>query len=324
MKKSIYISGISCAILMLMGCLFKVMHWPGAGVMLVMAVTLFCLYFLPMALMNSYKEGENKSKTLHITTYFVFFICMSGVLFKIMHWPGAAYFLFPGILLPFVVFFPVYLYQTREESKIANKNFLGIVFGLIFLAVFGVMLALSVSRQILERAGTQISNNERTQAFYAPSANYSLEDEKVVKASRELCFYIDELKCELLNATGEEICNGKNLKPGFEPGEMNDKDNREIPKHLLFENGAKNKIEVLKTKMTTLRDALLASKKITPELAELTNSLFDVNSQKANEYGDVLSWEDQELKGYSLVFVVDALSLIQSNAKLTERELASL
>lgn len=318
MKKSNYISGISCAILMLLGCLFKVMHWPGAGIMLVVSVALFCLYFLPSALMNSYESLGNKYKTLHIVAGLVFFICMAGVLFKIMHWPGASLFLFPGILLPFVLFLPVYLYQTKEESKIANKNFLGIVFGLIFLAVFGVLLALSVSRQIITRAGFQINNNESTLAFYESESNATSE---VAKASSELCAYIDELKCELLIAAEENACVGNKPKPNYD---FEQKDNRDVPRLLFITDGEKSKVEILKTKINAFRETLLASKKITPELFELTNSLFDVNSAKITQNGDQISWEEQELEGYSLVFVMDALTLIQSNARLTEHEFLSI
>src|SRR4051812_12064993 len=111
MKRSVYISGISCAILMLFGCIAKVMHWPGASPMIIISICLFCFWFLPMGLKNNYDLlPVKKMKTLHIVSLIVFAICMMGVLFKVMHWPGASVFLLLGLLLPFVVFLPVYLY----------------------------------------------------------------------------------------------------------------------------------------------------------------------------------------------------------------------
>ena len=122
MKKSVYYPGIACTILMLFGCMFKIMHWPGASVTLTVSILLFCFYFLPAALVNSYKSQETpKYKTLHIITFIVFSICMMGVLFKVMHWPGAGAFLIIGLPLPFVLFLPVYLYSTKDEKK-ENRN----------------------------------------------------------------------------------------------------------------------------------------------------------------------------------------------------------
>jgi sugar phosphate permease len=146
MKKLIYISGIACANLMMFGCMFKVFHWPGASIMLALAVFLFCLFFLPAALINHYQNQETKKfLLLHVVTFVVFFVGMMGMLFKVQHWPGANIFLQISIPLPFILFLPVYLYETRNAKKSDDMNFLGVLFGLTFLAVFTVLLALNVS-----------------------------------------------------------------------------------------------------------------------------------------------------------------------------------
>jgi hypothetical protein len=143
MKKLIYISGIACANLMMFGSMFKVFHWPGASIMLVIAVFLFCFFFLPSSLISSYQSQERKQFFwLHIATLLVFDIGLMGVLFKVLHWPGAAIFLQIGIPLPFVVFLPIYLYETRHANRSNTTNFLGVMFGLTFLAVFSVLLAM--------------------------------------------------------------------------------------------------------------------------------------------------------------------------------------
>ena len=155
---------------MLFGCMFKVMHWPGASVMIVAAVVLFCLVFLPSAMMHSKREQKEKNRsTLHLVSYIVYAACMISVLFKVMHWPGAGALLFIGVLFPFLVFLPLYLYNTREESKINNKNFLGVMFGLIFLAVFGALLSMTVSKQILGKVVETITNNQEAISFSVQS-----------------------------------------------------------------------------------------------------------------------------------------------------------
>ena len=104
MKKSIYISGIACVNLLMLGCMFKIQHWPGAGILLTFSVLLFCIVFLPVSLINSYKEIAGKSPWLHVVTFIVFFIGMLSILFKTQHWPGASMFLLIGMPLPFVLF----------------------------------------------------------------------------------------------------------------------------------------------------------------------------------------------------------------------------
>lgn len=47
MKKLAIVSGALFASLISLGTLFKVMHWPGAGIMLVLAIGLFSLVFIP-------------------------------------------------------------------------------------------------------------------------------------------------------------------------------------------------------------------------------------------------------------------------------------
>lgn len=139
MKRSVYFLGIACANLMLAGSLFKVFHWPGANVLLVLAVALFALVFLPVALYNSYRE-QQRYRTLYIVTFLVFASGMLSVLFKVLHWPGANIIMTLSLPLPFLLFLPVYLYHTRKEKKYGT-GFQGIMFGLVFLAVFSVLLA---------------------------------------------------------------------------------------------------------------------------------------------------------------------------------------
>ena len=55
MKKTIYISGIVAANLLLIGCIFKLNHWPVAGVALTLSLLTLSFWFLPVALVYHYK-----------------------------------------------------------------------------------------------------------------------------------------------------------------------------------------------------------------------------------------------------------------------------
>lgn len=141
MKNSIYVLGIMTAYLMMAGTLCKVMHWPGANIILVLGSALFSFVFLPIALLNSYREMKQYG-LLHWVTFIVFGSGMLSILFKVMHWPGSNMLLQLCFPLPFVLFLPVYLYQTRHEKKVNDTQFQAILFGLTFIAVFSVLLSL--------------------------------------------------------------------------------------------------------------------------------------------------------------------------------------
>lgn len=318
MKKSVYVTGISCAIFMLFGCIFKIMHWPGASMMIISSVSLFCFWFLPAGLMNSYSSLPiKKMKTLHIVSFIVFSVCMMSVLFKVMHWPGAGALLLPGVLLPFLVFFPVYLYNTREEEKAGNKNFFGLVIGLTFVAVFGVLLALSVSKQVIHGAVMSVTHNETSLHLFEADNKGS----EVSKAAAELCNYTNELKCMILSASDGDMCDGNKLNVNYKPENIADADNRETVRKAFFSEDGESKAKILKEKICAFRETVLASKNVSPELTELTKTLFDTGENDINGvYPEGLAWEQREFNNYSVIFTLDFLSKLQGNVRLVEGE----
>lgn len=57
MKKTFYILGFLAAFLTSTGVLFKMMHWPGAGMILVSGIALFNFGVLPMYFIDRYKQA---------------------------------------------------------------------------------------------------------------------------------------------------------------------------------------------------------------------------------------------------------------------------
>ncbi len=318
MKRSVYISGISCAILMLIGCISKIMHWPGASVMIIVSVFLFCFWFLPAGLMNSYQTLPlKKMKTLHIITFVVFALCMMGVLFKVMHWPGAGMFLFPGLMLPFVVFLPVYLYHTREEEKTGNKNFFALTLGLTFLAVFSVFLAMTISKQIVFQGTASVNYSEASTKVISADIK---EDGNVSKAANDLFAYTDELKCILLSESDPVMCDGNKTNANYTAENISIMYNKDSDKQIFSIEEGWVRADLLKKKINAFRETVLADKNISPELAELTKQLFDTSD--TDQDGNVTpgEWERRELTNYPIIFTLDFLSKLQNNVRLVEGE----
>lgn len=144
MKQKLYTLGLVVALIVFAGAIFKVNHFPGAGILLTVGLLSLVFIFLPAALINHYKSSESeKNLILYIVTWITTFILFISMLFKIMHWPHAGLLLLIALPFPYVVFLPVFLAVT---SKNKNFNIYNTVFVLLLLAlnsVFAGLLALS-------------------------------------------------------------------------------------------------------------------------------------------------------------------------------------
>ncbi|HBF87293.1 MAG TPA: hypothetical protein DDX39_01530 [Bacteroidales bacterium] len=296
---------------MLLGSIFKVMHWPGANVLLTLAIFIFSFLFLPSALVSDYKsQEEQRYKWLHIVTFLVFFIVFIGALFKIMHWPGAGMFLVIGIPLPFILFLPVYLYQTRKDKKNTSLNFMGIMFGLIFLAVFSVLLSLNVSKSILDTISINIFNNKQL-CLSLNDENSSISND-ISQKSDELFNYIENIKNEILVASDNKNMNNDSCKIIY------NSDDTEISYLILYRKNGIGELSALKTKIADYKNKVLACDKIDDMQRKLVNSLFDVDDNTRN-YTE--TWEQRQFPSNHLIITLDALTRIQTNVRLVENVL---
>lgn len=151
MKQKIYILGLITAIVVVMGCIFKINHWPGAGKLLVAGIFMLVFIFLPLALRNHYiGEGRKQNKFLHIITWVTCLVVFVSMLFKVMHWPFADVALIIALPFPYIVFLPAYI-ATAARNR--DSNIHNTVYVLLLLAgtsVFSLLLALNVSREKVE------------------------------------------------------------------------------------------------------------------------------------------------------------------------------
>jgi hypothetical protein len=151
MKQKIYILGLVSVLILFTGTIFKVNHWPAAGIMITAGMATFILLFLPSALINNYKAvGNSQNKSLYIVTGLTCFVVFTAMLFKIMHWPYAGIGLIVALPFPYIVFLPVFLVVT---SKNKNFNIYNTVFVLLLMAVnsvFAALLALNVTKARVE------------------------------------------------------------------------------------------------------------------------------------------------------------------------------
>ncbi|MBE0675189.1 MAG: hypothetical protein IH591_11045 [Bacteroidales bacterium] len=148
MKQKIYLTGLLTTAMVFMGGIFKINHWPGAGIMLTVGILLLIFGFLPFALISNYRaEGNRQNLVLYIVTWLTCLVVFGSMLFKIQHWPGAGKMIMIALPFPYVVFLPVFLAVTSRNKSFSINNTVFVLFLLSGISVFSLLLGLNVSKE---------------------------------------------------------------------------------------------------------------------------------------------------------------------------------
>ncbi len=232
MKQKIYTLGLVAAIIMSTGAIFKLNHWPAAGIMMTVGTAILVLIFLPAALINHYKsDGNRENKLLYIASYLTFFVVFTAMLFKIQHWPYAGYGLLIALPFPYVVFLPVFLAVTSKNKNFNIYNTVSVLLLLALNSVFSALLALNVSKDTVNDSYGISINYCRTEAAIA--------DLPVISDNSAVNSKIDEI----IKITGNyqdlilkhEGMTREQWKK--DPGNLIRPDNINIAVSVLFDNG---------------------------------------------------------------------------------------
>ena len=148
MKQKIYTLGLIITSIIFVGALLKINHWPGGGQLLILGVVTLVTVFLPLALRNHYRtEGGRRNLLLYMVTWLTCFVMFGGMLFKMMHWPGAGKALLVALPFPYVVFLPVFLIVTSRDKNFSIHNTVAVLFLLAGTSISAALLALNVSKE---------------------------------------------------------------------------------------------------------------------------------------------------------------------------------
>jgi hypothetical protein len=121
MKPITFIAGVLCALLLLFGMLFKVMHWPFTSLLIVLGGSLLVMPFLPLLLIHNLQKAEGAMVYgFHFSGYFGLTFFALGALFKVFHWPYASALLGIGVSILLLFYLPIYFYQRYKQT--GNKS----------------------------------------------------------------------------------------------------------------------------------------------------------------------------------------------------------
>ncbi len=123
MKNTMKITGVAGTILFGFAALFKIQHWPGAGIMMTIGAVILAFVFLPSVLSVLWKETHNRNRLfLFISAFFAGILFISGTLFKIQHWPLAGAILTLSALCGILFFIPALALSRLSEPENKPKR----------------------------------------------------------------------------------------------------------------------------------------------------------------------------------------------------------
>jgi hypothetical protein len=277
MKQKIYILGLISAMILSTGVIFKMEHWPAAGIMITLGTLLLVLIFFPAALINNYKaEGNSQNRLLYIVTYITCFVVFIGILFKIMHWPYAGVALSIALPFPYIVFLPVFLIVT---SKNKNFNIYNTVFVLLLLAmnsVFSGLLSLNVSKETVDDSYNISRNYNKVGAAMAQlpvivnGSAVNMKIDEIIKITNDY----QDLILKYEGMTREQWKK--------DPGNLIRPDNINTAASILIDNGEGIPGMKLDKAITELIDLMKQTKGF-EEAARALPSILDLDEEKGRE-----------------------------------------
>jgi hypothetical protein len=135
MKNMMKISGVAGTLIFGCSALFKIQHWPGAGILMTLGAFILALVFLPSALGVLWKETHNKGRMfLMVASFLTGFFFITGALFKTQHWPFAGILLLSSVISGIVLFLPALMIRLFSDpgKKVYRPVYISASVGFIF------------------------------------------------------------------------------------------------------------------------------------------------------------------------------------------------
>lgn len=322
MKNKIYIFGIVLLILFTLGAIFKINHWPGAAVTISVSLILFSLVFTPFALVSAYRN-ENKYAFIYIIGGITIAINFIGALFKILHWPGAGIMLTIAIVIPFVLFLPAYLIYIGKKGTRSIKNLVLVLFLLVYVSAMDAMMALNVSKSVIDEVVLLNDHYEMLAAYYEDSTQDQISDldsadqnkgKMLAEQTDKLVQEINQIKETMILEVSEDN-EAAVMEKGIDIHKVRGKDNWNISWHVMIgENRARN----LKLSINEYKDFL---NEVSGHNKEEFIERY-LNTDDLMYEGELYSWEEVHFDGTILVWAINHLTSLQFRVRMVEAEIA--
>lgn len=322
--------------ILMLGVLFKVMHWPGTPILLIFGFGILLGIFVPLLLFSKLR-GDIFSREKMTYTIGALGIIPFGAatLFKIMHWPGAGPLLILGSFLLIVVFIPMYTNMQIKANKMNAGQFIFVITLSMYAVVLTALLAMNVSKHVLESFSSDEVDNATIVKYFEKkkarllseitndsiAASQTESRKQISESADKTKELIHNLQLELVSfVEGVDKTTAQDLI--IHPNLLLRMDNYDMPTFLLL-NQENNKATLLKSAIENYRsDALKAAgnnELLTNKIKTLLNTDDTMTSEEVK-----LSWEWNNFYHSPLIGTLVRLTEIEKNICLIETEVLTL
>ncbi|MFP4060159.1 MAG: GldL-related protein [Bacteroidales bacterium] len=315
----LFVTGFLAVFTYSLGILFKVQHWPGAGMMILAGDIIGILVFLPALIIQRIRKSETKEKTpAYITGLVALMVYLTGVLFKMMHWPGATILLTIGSFVLYLVAIPLYCYYTFRKDNYIKGKYIFIVFAAIWFNITTALISIKVSGSIFNQYNIiYASASKNIEALQNDNLKYyNLFSDSIIKegfsdirtASQQLYSKIEEMKSNMIL-----IANEGNIPEDRDNyfWHLQDPGTRKVS--FMYMIGQQNN-----GKAYALKQSLLSYAELVANTFGYTNTVTSVSTSLKNEVS-APGWENK-MFSTTLAFTIDYLTLLQQQVLIIESE----
>jgi hypothetical protein len=161
-KLILFISGFVTGMLFIFGTLFKIQHWPQAGIILSLSVLFAIFFFIPSLILNRLADPENRpKKPIYLLGAAGSILYVAGTFFKIQHWPYASLFMIMALIILFIVVLPWYTWQTWKDDNHISSTFIFMIIGSLLIVVPGALINLNLQNMYNEGYYPHLVKEER-------------------------------------------------------------------------------------------------------------------------------------------------------------------
>lgn len=313
MNATMKISGYVSSLMILIGSFFKFQHWPGANVLILVGVFFLATLFLPLLFILKFKSTDesNRSIVLSIIGFISSLLVCVGILFRILHWPGARMTIVLGCCLLLLGYLPIYIlsiYKNTTNKINATATIILIIAGVgLFITESGTGLSKTTSdsfwRGVIENNELLQYNIKANNNAYQMMLNKQNADsvqllriKELQMASNSMLLYTKNMKNYLIS-TAEGITEAEAAKANLDDFRSSGWTDQ-LTERLLGDEYAgfdytakklKNKIEDYKSLLS----------KVSPNV--------DLNNLKTDQvmvYGELVPWEKSNFENLPLPLVL--------------------
>jgi hypothetical protein len=326
----LHISAFLGGITFMSGVLFKIMHWPGSGLLLMVGYFSLLFLFLPTLLFVKLKSAQTKKlKNIYILGIVSMIIFACSNMFKMFHWPGASVLMIVGAVLLISLFLPLYTWQIFKMERKITGHYIYIVTISMFLILFTSLLSINVSKTIVGGFVNQ-ANNTTLINNYLEKKNKKLFNEiennkdtlelksraTVIKnESDEMCEYINNIQTDLV-ASVDNIDKATAVKVISDPMCIMAKDNWDKVNMLMIGINGNGKAKELKQRLLQYKSNLTSNFKENTEFSKYLDNLINVTDKQNGML--MVSWEESNFYLCSIIRAISTLKELQSGVRMAE------